>query len=83
MDKLQIDGAVEFDNRFNHYLEANMVLINGGQLIVGFENNPILTNVTLNLTGDLNTSVARRRRALADTNFTQGFSLIQGKGIGV
>jgi hypothetical protein len=29
----------------NHTLEADMIFINGGQMIVGWENNPILNNV--------------------------------------
>lgn len=49
---LQIEGILEFDNRMDHYLEVDMILINGGQLIIGWENDPILTNVTIVLTGD-------------------------------
>jgi hypothetical protein len=81
LDKFRIDGVVEFDNKLNHYLEANMLLINGGQLIIGWENNPILTNVTLNLTGDLTYRMQRRKR---DANLMlQGFDAVNGKGIGV
>ena len=81
LDKFRIDGVVEFDNGRNHYLEANMILVNGGQLIIGWENNPILTNVTVNLTGDLTYRLERRKR---DANpMLQGFEQINGKGIGV
>ena len=48
---LQLDGILELDNGRNHYLECEIMFINGGQLIVGWENDPILTNVTIALTG--------------------------------
>jgi len=48
---LQLDGILELDNGINHDLECEILFINGGQLIVGWENNPILTNVTISLTG--------------------------------
>jgi len=71
---LKIEGYLELDNRYNHDLVANMIFINGGQLIVGWENDPILTNVTITLTGVKNT-----------TNFIlpDGIEKIGGKGIGV
>lgn len=81
LDKFRIDGVVEFDNGMNHYLEANMILINGGKLIIGWENNPILTNVTVNLTGDLTYRLERRKREA--NPMLQGFDKINGKGIGV
>jgi len=73
------------DSGMDHYVEANMVLINGGQFIIGFENAPILTNVTLNLTGEMNDVSARRKRDTSanQINDTQGFDSIGGRGIAV
>ena len=34
---LQIEGILELDNGYNHTIEAEMIFINGGQLIVGWE----------------------------------------------
>ena len=42
---LTIEGTLEFENSMNHTLEADMIFINGGQMIVGWENDPILNNV--------------------------------------
>jgi hypothetical protein len=42
---LTIEGTLEFENSMNHTVEADMIFINGGQMIVGWENNPILNNV--------------------------------------
>ena len=48
---LEIQGILELDNNRDHHLQTEVIFINGGQLIVGWENNPILTNVTIELTG--------------------------------
>jgi hypothetical protein len=48
---IKLDGILELDNGFDHYLECELMLINGGQLIVGWEDRPILTNVTIAVTG--------------------------------
>jgi hypothetical protein len=48
---IQLDGILELDNGFDHYLECELMFINGGQLIVGWEDRPILTNVTIAVTG--------------------------------
>ncbi len=72
---LQIDGALEFDNGMDHYLEAYMIFINGGQMIIGFENDPILTNVTIVIKGELETDTV--------TDLSDQFSLVKSKGIGV
>ena len=65
---------MELDNRYNHDLVANIIFINGGQLIVGWENDPILTNVTITLTGVKNS-----------LNFflPNGIERVGGKAIGV
>jgi hypothetical protein len=49
---LQIEGILEFDNGIDHRLVADMVFINGGQLIIGWEDNPILKDVEIVLTGE-------------------------------
>lgn len=47
---LQIEGTLEFDNNIDHYLETSFIFINGGQLIIGWETNPIKTNVEIVMT---------------------------------
>lgn len=71
---LQIEGVLEFDNDRDHRLVTDMLFINGGQLIVGWENNPILRNVEIVLMGEKN-----------DLNFTlpDDVSMVGGKAIGV
>lgn len=49
--RLQIDGYLELDNERDHDLAADIIFINGGQLIIGWESNPILKNVNIRLTG--------------------------------
>lgn len=71
---LQIEGTVELDNGINHRLEASIIAINGGQLIIGWENNPILTNVEIVLNGDKGTD---------DYRLPDGLSFIGNKAIGV
>ena len=70
---LEIQGYLELDNSMNHYLEANMIFINGGQLIAGWENDPILTNVSIVLTGEKDS---------LDFRLPNGLDKIGGKGIG-
>lgn len=71
---LKIEGSLELDNSINHRLEANIIFINGGQLIIGWENNPILTNVEIVLWGEKSKSVFK---------LPEGFSMIGSKGMGV
>ena len=52
-----------------------MILINNGQLIIGWENNPILTNVKIVFTGEYGN--------LNINNLPQGFDQIKAKGMGV
>ena len=49
---LIIEGVLEFDNGIDHRLECDILFINGGQLIIGWENKPILTNVEIVINGD-------------------------------
>lgn len=71
---LDIRGYLELDKSRDHYLEANMIFINGGQLIAGWENDPILTNVSIVLTGT---------KDELDFRLPNGLTKIGGKGIGV
>ncbi len=71
---LQIEGVLEFDNNTDHHLEVEFIFINGGQLIVGWEDYPIKTNVEIVLKGRMNSM---------DFRLPDGLSLIGGKGIGV
>ena len=48
---LEIEGILEFDNNLSHNLTCEIIFIDGGQMIVGWENNPILTDVTITVTG--------------------------------
>lgn len=70
---LKIEGYLELANAYNHDLVADMIFINGGQLIIGREDDPILTNVTITLTGE--------KKGL-DFILPNGFEKIGGKGIG-
>ena len=61
---------------------ANQAFINGGQLIIGWANNPILTNVTINFTGEWNPQSSSRRKR--DTSLPDTVDSISGlKGIAV
>lgn len=71
---LQIEGVLEFDNGMDHYLEVEFIFINGGQLIIGWENDPILTDVEIVLTNKRDTFGFRLPNYL---------TLVGTKGIGV
>ncbi|CAF0814130.1 unnamed protein product, partial [Brachionus calyciflorus] len=71
---LQIEGVLEFDNGLNHTLNAEMIFINGGQLIIGWEKDPILNNVEI---------ILRGRKDSLNFQLPDGMSKIGGKGIGV
>ena len=75
LNRFRIDGAVEFSNGRDHYLEVSAIVIMGGQLIIGWENDPILTNVVVNLTGTATT--------IDRFDISNGFDIVKGKGIGV
>jgi len=71
---LKIEGILEFDDSIDHYLEVEMIFINGGQLIIGWESNPMKKDVKIVLTG---------KKSSLNFMLPDGFSLIGGKGIGV
>lgn len=49
---LRIEGILEFDNSLEHYLEVDNIFINCGQLIIGWENDPMLNKTEIVLTGE-------------------------------
>ena len=65
---------MEVDNGEDRIIEAEMIFINGGQMIVGFEDDPMLKNVQIMLNGKKDSF-----------NFTlpNRLDMIGGKGIGV
>jgi hypothetical protein len=71
---LQIDGVLEFNDSLDNRLEAEIIFINGGQLIVGWENDTFEHNMEIVLNGEK-----------SDANFylPNGFDSIGVKGIGV
>lgn len=75
LNVLRIDGYLELDQSMDHKLQANIIFINGGQLIIGWETNPMLTNVEIVLTGN---------KASADYKLPNELpSVIGNKAIGV
>lgn len=54
LKSLEIQGVLEFDNNINHTLEVDYIFVNGGELIIGWENDPILTDVNIILRGEKN-----------------------------
>ncbi|CAM4838655.1 unnamed protein product, partial [Rotaria magnacalcarata] len=54
---LRIDGVLEFEQGMNNILTADSILINGGQLIVGWPNNPLNSSVDIVITGSTTTNV--------------------------
>ncbi|CAF3091006.1 unnamed protein product [Rotaria socialis] len=54
---LRIDGVLEFEQGMDNILTANSILINGGQLIVGWPNNPLNSSVDIIITGSTTTNV--------------------------
>ena len=71
---IRIDGVLEFDDSLNNRLSANDILINGGQLIIGWENKPFTHNVSIELTGDISSE---------SVVLPNGFDSIGTKAIGV
>lgn len=69
---LQIEGTLEFDNSLDHKLELDILFIKGGQLIIGWEQNPILKQVDVIVHG-----------SKQDFDLPSGLSNIGSKGIGV
>jgi hypothetical protein len=71
---LTIEGILEIDNKNDCIIEAEMIFINGGQMIVGFEDDPMLKNVNIILNG---------KKDLINFTLPNGLEKIGGKGIGV
>lgn len=74
MRYLQIEGFLELQNGMDHRVEADVIFINGGQLIVGWENDPMLNNVEIVLNGV---------KDALDYKLPNRIDSIGGKGIGV
>jgi hypothetical protein len=71
---LRIEGGLELDAGIDHYLEVEVIFINGGQLIVGWEDKPILRNVSIVLTGE---------KSSPAFTLPDGLTKMGGKSIGV
>ncbi|CAM2722167.1 unnamed protein product [Rotaria socialis] len=54
---LRIDGVLEFEQGMNNILYVNSIFINGGQLIVGWPNNPLNSSVDIIITGESEANV--------------------------
>ncbi|CAF3637436.1 unnamed protein product [Rotaria sp. Silwood1] len=54
---LRIDGVLEFEQDINNTLYVDSILINGGQLIIGWPNNPLRSNVDIIITGSSSVNV--------------------------
>ncbi|CAF2873113.1 unnamed protein product [Rotaria sp. Silwood2] len=54
---LRIDGVLEFEQGMNNTLYVDSILINGGQLIVGWPNNPLRSYVDIIITGSSSVNV--------------------------
>ncbi|CAF0819146.1 unnamed protein product [Rotaria sp. Silwood1] len=54
---LRIDGVLEFEQGMNNTLNVDSILINGGQLIVGWPNNPLQSYVDIVITGSSSVNV--------------------------
>ena len=70
---LHVEGVLELDTGLNHTLVVDMIVITG-QLIVGWESQPMLNSVEIRLSGEKNSL----NYTLAETCDMMG-----GKGIGV
>ena len=51
VNRLYVDGILEFNGTMNHHLKANIILVRG-RLIAGWPNKPVLHSVTISLVGD-------------------------------
>ena len=72
---LEVQGVLELDNVLDHKLQCNVLFINGGQFIAGWENRPILTKVEIILNGTKEDNFKFR--------LTNGLTHIESKSIGV
>ena len=52
LTSLQIDGILEFDDTLDNKLSVNEIIINCGQLAIGWENRTFTHKVNIELTGD-------------------------------
>ncbi len=71
---LTVEGVLEFNNSLDNRLEADLIFINGGQLIIGWEHEPMRFNVDVVLTG---------RRGGLHFTLPNGFDTIGTKALAV
>ncbi len=74
LKRMQIEGVLEFDDTLDNKLTVGEIFINGGQLIVGWENNPFKHNMEIELTGT---------KASLEYILPNGFDSMGSKAIGV
>ena len=74
LTRIQIDGVLEFNDSLDYTLSADDIFINGGQLIIGWENQPFTHNINIIITGD---------RSLQSVILPNGFDSMGAKAIGV
>lgn len=76
LQRIQIDGTLEFDDSLDHTLVAENILINGGTLVGGWENAPFNHKINIVLAGE-------KKTVLQGVELPDGFDQIGLKGIGV
>jgi hypothetical protein len=74
LTRIQIDGVLEFNDTLDNTLSADDIFINGGQLIVGWENKPFTHNINIVITGN---------KSLESVILPNGFDSMGAKAIGV
>jgi hypothetical protein len=74
LKRVQIDGVLEFNDSLDNTFSAENIFINGGQLIVGWENQRFTHNLNIQLTGDKKSELY---------TFPNGVNTMGTKAIGV
>ena len=72
--RVQVDGTIEFDDQLDNKLSVDELFINGGQVIVGWENNPFTHQMEIELTGT---------KSSKEFILPNGFDSMGSKAIGV
>jgi hypothetical protein len=74
LTRIQIEGVLEFDDTKDNKLVVDEIFINGGQLIIGWEDQPFNHNMEIELTGN---------KASVEFILPNGFDSMGTKAIGV
>jgi hypothetical protein len=74
LTRIQIDGVLEIDDSRDNKLSVDEIFINGGEFIIGWENQPFTHNMEIELTGT---------KASTEYILPNGFDSMGSKGIGV